>query len=81
MMAGALYGEVDGILMTGGMANDTELVEKISDGVKWIAPIYVYPGSFETEAMAGGAIRVLSGEEAVKKYTGKPVWNGFEFEP
>lgn len=80
MMAGAMYGEVDAILMTGGMANDKELVERITDGVKWIAPIYVYPGSFETEAMGFGAIRVLSGQEEAKTYTGKPVWNGFDFE-
>ena len=79
MMAGALYGKVDAILMTGGMAHDEELVKKISEGVEWIAPIYVYPGSFETEAMASGAIRVLSGKEEVKHYTGRPVWEGFDF--
>ncbi len=80
MMAGALYGQVDAILMTGGMAHDDELVAKITEGVKWIAPVYVYAGSFETEAMAAGAIRVLSGAEEVKHYTGKPVWDGFDFE-
>ena len=80
MMAGALYGKVDAILMTGGMCNDKDLVAKISEGVEWIAPIYVYPGSFETEAMGSGAIRVLSGQEEAKKYTGKPVWDGFNFE-
>ncbi|MCI8993345.1 MAG: butyrate kinase [Eubacterium sp.] len=79
MMGGALYGDVDAILMTGGMANDKEFIDQISEGVKWIAPVYVYPGSFETEAMASGAIRVLSGREEVKKYTGKPVWDGFDF--
>lgn len=80
MMAGALYGKVDAILMTGGMCHDQELVDKISAGVEWIAPIYVYAGSFETEAMGAGAIRVLSGQEEAKTYTGKPVWDGFHFE-
>lgn len=75
MMAGALYGEVDGILLTGGMAYDEELVDRIRKGAGWIAPVYVYAGSFETEGMASGAIRVLSGEEQVKKYTGRPVWD------
>ncbi len=75
MMAGAMYGEVDGILLTGGMAFDEELVDRIKAGTQWIAPVYVYPGSFETEAMASGAIRVLSGREQVKKCTGKPVWD------
>ena len=75
MMAGAMYGKVDGILLTGGMAYDEELVAKIKEGCEWIAPVYVYAGSFETEAMASGAIRVLSGAEEVKRYTGKPVWD------
>lgn len=80
MMAGALYGKVDAILMTGGMCYDQDLVAKITEGVEWIAPIYVYAGSFETEAMGSGAIRVLSGQEEAKTYTGKPVWDGFDFE-
>lgn len=80
MMAGALKGEVDAILITGGLAHDNVLVEQLKQDLGWIAPIYVYPGSFETEALASGAIRVLSGEEEVKRYTGKPVWEGFDFE-
>lgn len=80
MMAGALKGEVDAILMTGGLANDKVLVEQLQKDLAWIAPIFVYPGSYETEALAGGAIRVLSGEEEVREYTGKPVWDGFDFE-
>ena len=35
-------------------------------------------GEFEMEALAAGAIRVLSGEEEAKTYTGIPVWNGFD---
>ncbi|MBQ1489832.1 MAG: butyrate kinase [Eubacterium sp.] len=79
MMAGALGGEVDGILMTGGMAYDEELVAKVKAKTEWIAPVFVYPGSFETEALGAGAERVLSGEETVKTYTGRPVWDGFDF--
>ena len=79
-MAGALRGKVDAILMTGGMAHDKDLVGQLTDGCSWIAPVYVYPGSFETEALAAGAERVLSGEEEAKTYTGKPVWSGFGIE-
>jgi butyrate kinase len=32
------------------------------------------------EAMAAGAIRVLKGEEELKEYTGRLVWDGFDFE-
>ena len=80
MMAGVLKGKVDAILMTGGLANDKILVESLTNDLNWIAPVFVYPGSFETEALAFGAMRVLSGEEEVKRYTGKPVWDGFGFE-
>lgn len=81
MMAGALSGKVDGILMTGGLAYDQDLVRKVTEGVEWIAPVYVYPGSHETEALGAGVERVLVGEEAAKTYSGKPVWEGFDYEP
>lgn len=80
MMAGALKGEVDGILLTGGMAKDAELCEKLSEYVSWIAPVYNYAGSFETEALGFGAVRVLNGTEEAKTYTGKPVWDGFDWD-
>lgn len=78
MMAGALRGQVDAILLTGGLAKDKELVKNITDDCAWIAPVFVYPGSFETEALASGAARVLDGEEEARIYTGEPVWAGFE---
>ena len=78
MMAGALKGEVDGVLLTGGLAHDEDLVAMLKEDLSWIAPVYVYPGSFETEALGAGAIRVLSGEEEAKQYSGKPVWSGFD---
>ena len=37
-------------------------------------------GEFEMEALAAGAIRVLSGEEEPKTYTGVPCWQGFDFD-
>lgn len=77
MMAGALKGKVDGILLTGGLAHDKELVRRLTNDCQWIAPISIYPGSFETEALAAGAQRVLRGEEQAKTYTGVPVFTGF----
>ena len=79
MMAGALGGKVDGILMTGGLAYDQDLVKKITENVEWIAPVFVYPGSYETEALGAGVERVLAGEEQAKTYSGHPVWEGFDF--
>ena len=73
-MACVLEGKVDGILLGGGMAHSQELVDHIRETCSWIAPVSAYPGEFEMEAMAAGAIRVLSGVEEAKRYTGKPTW-------
>ncbi len=73
-MAGVLCGEVDGILLGGGMVHNKDLVARITNDCSWIAPVSAYPGEFELEAMAAGAIRVLSGQEEAKEYTGVPVW-------
>jgi butyrate kinase len=78
--ATVLRGEVDAILLTGGIAHDTYVVERITDMVKYIAPVKVYAGEFEMEALAAGALRVLTGQEQSKTYTGVPVWSGFKRE-
>lgn len=79
-MAAVLHGKVDGILLGGGMVYNQGLVAQIKEACEWIAPISAYPGEFEMEAMASGAIRVLSGVEEVKTYKGVPIWSGFDFE-
>ena len=74
-MAVVLEGQVDGILLGGGMAHSEDLAQRLRDTCAWIAPVTAYPGEFEMEAMAAGAQRVLSGAEEPKRYTGDPVWN------
>lgn len=74
-MAGVLQGDVDGILLGGGIVHNKDLVEKITEACSWIAPVSAYPGEFELEAMAAGVIRVLDGVEEGKIYTGDPVWS------
>ena len=76
-----LEGQVDGIILTGGVSNDLYFVEEVSHRCRWIAPVKVYGGDFEMEALASGAIRALKGEEAVREYTGVPVWTGFACAP
>ena len=77
-MAAVLEGKVDGILLGGGMVHNAELVQSLKDYCGWIAPVTAYPGEFEMEAMAAGANRVLNGEEELKTYTGKLVWEKFD---
>jgi len=67
-MSTVLNGKVDAIVLTGGLANSAMLVDAIADRVKFIAPVNVYPGDQEMFALAAGALRVLSGKEAIKHY-------------
>lgn len=78
-MAAVLRGKVDAILLGGGMAHSKELVKEITECCSFIAPVFAYPGEFEMEAMASGALRVLRGEESLKEYTGKKAFTGFDF--
>ena len=77
-MSTVLQGKVDGIVLTGGLLRFPEVEEKIRESCGRIAPVTSYPGEFEQEAMAFGALRVLRGEEEAKIYPGKPVWDGFK---
>jgi butyrate kinase len=67
-MSAVLEGQVDRIILTGGMANSERIVKAITRKVKFIAPIVVLPGEEELEALALGALRVLRGEEQAKEY-------------
>lgn len=74
-MAVVLKGNVDGIVLTGGLLRFPDILETIEENCGWIAPIKTYPGEFEHEAMAKGALRILRGEEELKVYPGKPVFD------
>ncbi|MCK4427359.1 MAG: butyrate kinase [candidate division Zixibacteria bacterium] len=67
-MATTLDGWVDAIVLTGGIANSKRLVNLITNKVKFIAKVLVFPGEDEMEALTLGALRVLSGEESPKEY-------------
>ena len=78
-MAAALDGKVDAILVGGGIAFNKDLIQTLKDRCSWIADVYAYPGEFEMEAMAAGAVRVLSGAEQAKKYSGVKNWKELEY--
>jgi butyrate kinase len=66
--ATVLNGNVDAIILTGGMAYGKPMVNLIRERVGFIAPMVIYPGEDEMLALAQGVIRVLNGEEEVKEY-------------
>lgn len=63
-----LDGEVDAILITGGIAYDKNFVGMIEKKVKFIADVIPYPGEDELLALAQGGLRVLNKEESAKEY-------------
>ena len=77
-MAAVLCGEVDGILLTGGYMRFPDLIETLRKMCGWIAPISVYPGEMEQEALARAVYEARIGRREIHTYAGKPVWEGFE---
>jgi len=63
-----LDGDVDAIIITGGIAYDKKFVDMISKKVSFIAEVISYPGEDELLALAQGGLRVLNGIEEAKKY-------------
>lgn len=67
-MAAVLHGEVHAVIVTGGIAYDRKFVAWIEEATSFIAPMKVYPGEMEMEALALGALRVLQGREKPRIY-------------
>lgn len=67
-MAAVLHFQVDGILITGGIAHGKYFVNQIIERVHKIAPIHVYPGEDELKALSLNGLRVLTGEAIPKIY-------------
>lgn len=61
-MAAVLEGDVNAIILTGGIAHNVYLVEYVKKMVSFIAPIAVYPGEDEMRALAMNGLRVLKGQ-------------------
>ncbi|WP_027633205.1 butyrate kinase [Clostridium hydrogeniformans] len=66
--AAVLKGEVDAIILTGGIAYAKDMVEYIKERVSFMGNVVVYPGEDELLALAEGALRVLNKEEEAKIY-------------
>ena len=60
--------DLDGILVTGGMAYDKQFCSILQDYFAKVAPFYVYPGEDEMMALALNGLMVLNGETEPKIY-------------
>ena len=70
-LATVVCGRVDRIILTGGVAFSKRLSAEIQRRVEWIAPVEIMPGEYEMEALLGGALRVLRGEEEAHQFVWK----------
>lgn len=66
--AAVLEGQVDRIVLTGGIAHSAYVQREVSRMTSFLAPMEVVAGEFEMEALCLGALRVLRGEEEAKAY-------------
>ncbi|NTU94454.1 MAG: butyrate kinase, partial [Bacteroidales bacterium] len=66
--AAALSGNVDAILLTGGVAYNSKLMDKITEMIKFIAPVKIYPGEDEMSALAMNGLDVITGKEMPSIY-------------
>lgn len=66
--AAAFCGQVDCIVLTGGIAHSQYVVDQVTKMTGFLAPVEVVAGEFEMEALALGALRVLQGKEEAKIY-------------
>lgn len=67
-LATVVYGEVDRIIITGGIAYSKMMTEWLKKRVEFIAPVEIVPGENELESLAFGSLRVLKGEEKAREY-------------
>jgi butyrate kinase len=67
-MCPVLKGNVDGIIITGGVAHSKLFVNMVIERVYRIAPVYVYPGEDEMQALASNGLMAFKGEVQIKEY-------------
>ena len=67
--AAVLCGKVDAILLTGGMAHSDYIVSELRRRIGFLAPVYIFPGEDEMEALALNALAVLQGRRESKIYS------------
>lgn len=66
-MAPPLFGKVDAVILTGGLARSEYITQSLIQRVAYLAPVKIFPGGQEMEALATGALRILRGEEGVSR--------------
>lgn len=66
--ATTLKGQIDGIILTGGLAKSNIIIPKIKEFTMWIAPIFVRPGENELEALNQAFWKMIANPTILKNY-------------
>lgn len=66
--AASLYGRIDSIIITGGLAFSDYIVDEIKKRVSFLASVRVYPGEFEMIALAKGVLDVINKKDTLLTY-------------
>ena len=66
--AAVLCGQIDAILLTGGLTHSEYVVSELRRRIGFLAPVYTFPGEDEMEALALNALAVLQGRREAKVY-------------
>ena len=64
----ALYGNCDGIILTGGLAHNESFVGDTKKYIGKVLPVHVMPGEAEMEALSHGGLRIVKGEEDASEF-------------
>ncbi|MCL1997534.1 MAG: butyrate kinase [Turicibacter sp.] len=67
-LAVAVHGNCNVIILTGGMMNSKRVASGVRERVEFIAPVEVMAGEYELEALVGGCVRILNGEERALEF-------------
>jgi butyrate kinase len=69
-LSAVVEGHIDAVILTGGLVFSPRVVEDIRRRVAFLAPVLVYPGENELEALATGVGEVLDGKADALTYEG-----------
>ena len=70
-LSATVNGEIDAVILTGGVANSKMFVSLVAPRVKFLGPLAVIAGENEMESLAGGVLRIIRGQEQAHVYGGK----------
>jgi len=67
-LAGVLAGNIDAVVLTGNLCRAVTVVSQIRERVRFLGPLFIYPGEDELENLSQGGLNILEGREVVREY-------------